>query len=140
MTELSNDIASLCKFFSQSLSLGVVPTEWKFAKCRSSTKRIQHRYVTTVRSLLFFVQLNGNRCHDHLSPSLYHSQHGFLRERSTVMQLLEVYHNILISVASVKEVCIIGLDLSKAFDKIFTQLVAPTVEQLWYFWFSSLLV
>ena len=48
----------------------------------------------------------------------YHLQHGFLRKRSTVMQLLEVYHNILNSVASGKEVDIIYLDLSKAFDKV----------------------
>ncbi len=51
-------------------------------------------------------------------PLLYHLQHGFLRGRSTVTQLLHVYHNILDSVASGKEVDIIYLDLSKAFDKV----------------------
>jgi hypothetical protein len=41
-----------------------------------------------------------------------------LRGRSTVTQLLEVYHNIIETVASGKEVDIIYLDLSKAFDKV----------------------
>ena len=32
LKELGNEIApSLCKLFNQSLSLGVVPTKWKFA-------------------------------------------------------------------------------------------------------------
>ena len=57
-----------------------------------------------------------NRCSEHQSPPLYHLQHGFLRERSTVTQRLEVCHNILNSVASEKEVDIIYLDLSKVFD------------------------
>ena len=50
--------------------------------------------------------------------SLYHLQHGFLHGRSTVTQLLEVYHNIIETVASGREVDIIYLDLSKAFDKV----------------------
>ena len=72
---------------------------------------------------MYIVQGNGTRCvfnycYHHLSPCLYHLQHGFLRERCTVTQLLEVYHNILNFVASEKEVDIIYLDLSKAFDKV----------------------
>ena len=59
-----------------------------------------------------------NRCSEHLSSPLYHLQHGFLRERSTVTQRLEACHNILNSVASEKEVDIIYLDLTKVFDKV----------------------
>ena len=59
-----------------------------------------------------------NHCYYHFSPLFYHLQHGFLRGRSTVTQLLEVYYNILDSVASGKRVDIIYLDLSKAFDKV----------------------
>ena len=45
-------------------------------------------------------------------------QHGFLRWKSTVTQLLEVYHDILDMVAGGQEVDVIHLDLSKAFDKV----------------------
>jgi hypothetical protein len=45
-------------------------------------------------------------------------QHGFIRGKSTTRKLLEVYHDILESVASGKEVDAIYLDLSKAFDKV----------------------
>ena len=57
-----------------------------------------------------------------LSPLLYNLQHGFLRGKSTVTQLLEVYHDILDMVAGGQEVDAIHLDnnnnLSKAFDKV----------------------
>ena len=59
-----------------------------------------------------------NHCYHHLSPSFYQFQHGFLKGKSTTTQLLEVYHDILDSVASGNEVDVIYLDLSKAFDKV----------------------
>ena len=54
-----------------------------------------------------------NRCYQHLSV-----QHGFLKGRSTVTQLLEVYRDILNYVAGGQEVSAIYLDLSKAFYKV----------------------
>jgi hypothetical protein len=51
-------------------------------------------------------------------PSFYQFQHGFLKGKSTTTQLLEVYHDILDSVASGNKVDVIYLDLSKAFDKV----------------------
>jgi hypothetical protein len=36
-----------------------------------------------------------NHCYPHLSPRFYHLQHGFLRGKSTVTQLLHVYQEIL---------------------------------------------
>ena len=126
LQELGNEIApSLCKLFNQSLSLGVVPTKWKFANVTPVYKKDDPTLVCNYRPISLLCILSKvmercvfNHCYHHLSPFLYHLQHGFLRERSTVTQLLEVYHNILNSVASGKEVDIIYLDLSKAFDKV----------------------
>ena len=126
LKELANEIASsLCKLFNQSLSLGVVPTKWKFANVTPVYKKDDPTLVCNYRPISLLCILSKvmercvfNHCYHHLSPFLYHLQHGFLRERSTVTQLLEVYHNILNSVASGKEVDIIYLDLSKAFDKV----------------------
>ena len=53
-----------------------------------------------------------SHCYPLLAPKLYHLQHGFLKGRSTVTQLLEVYHDILACLD------IIHLDLSKAFDLV----------------------
>ena len=45
-------------------------------------------------------------------------QHGFLKGRTTLTQLIQTYHGILESIATGKEVDVIYLDLAKAFDKV----------------------
>jgi hypothetical protein len=57
-------------------------------------------------------------------------QHGFIRGKSTTTQLLEVYHEILESVASGNEVDAIYLDFSKAFDKVPHHLLLIKLETL----------
>ena len=116
---------SLCRLFNLSLSLGVVPSEWKFAKISPVFKKEDPSIESNYRHISLLCLLSKvlercvfNHCYYHLSPLLYHLQHGFLRGRSTVTQLLEVYHNIIETVASRKEVDTIYLDLSKAFDKV----------------------
>ena len=59
-----------------------------------------------------------NHCYHHLEPQIYDVQHGFMRGKSTTTQLLGVYHDVLDSAASGKQVDAIYLDLSKAFDKV----------------------
>ena len=53
-----------------------------------------------------------------ISPQLYHLQHRFLRGRSTVTQLLQVYHELIEAVPKGKEIAIAYLDFAKAFDKV----------------------
>ena len=57
-------------------------------------------------------------------------QYGFIRGKSTTTQLLEVYHEILASVASGNEVDVIHLDFSKAFDKVPHHLLLRKLETL----------
>ena len=57
-----------------------------------------------------------NHCYTLIWPQLYHLQHGFLRGRSTVTQLLQVYHEVIQALAKGKEIVIAYLDFAKAFD------------------------
>ena len=59
-----------------------------------------------------------NHCYTLISPQLYHLQHGFLRGRSTITQLLQVYHEVIQALAKGKEIDIAYLDFAKAFDKV----------------------
>ena len=70
-----------------------------------------------------------NHSCSYLSQFFYHLQHGFLKGRSTVTQLLEVYHELLASLASGKEVDAIYLDLSKAFNKVPHHLLTTKLER-----------
>ena len=64
-----------------------------------------------------------------LESHIYQFQHGFMRGKSTTTQLLEVYHGILESVASGKEVDVIYLDFTKAFDNEST--TSASFEKAW---------
>ena len=118
---------SLCKIFNLSLSHGVVPVLWKRAIVTPVFKKDDPTLAENYGpiSLLCIVSKVLERCvfnykdfYPHFAPLLYNLQHGFLREKSTVTQLLEVYHDILDMVAGGQEIDVIHLDLSKAFDKV----------------------
>ena len=115
----------LCKIFNFSLSRGVVPVLWKRANVTPVFKKDDPTLAENYRpiSLLCIVskvleRCIFNHCYTHFAPPLYNLQHGFLRGKSTVTQLLEVYHDILDMIAGGQEIDVIHLDLSKAFDKV----------------------
>ena len=68
-------------------------------------------------------------------------QYGFIRGKSTTTQLLEVYHEILESVACGNEVDDIYLDVSKAFatSSSFTKLETLGIRRSLLAWFQSYL-
>ncbi|CAB3990546.1 Hypothetical predicted protein [Paramuricea clavata] len=126
LSKVADEIApSLCILFNMSLSIGVVPAKWKFANITPVFKKDDPTITSNYRpiSLLCVISKVLERCvfnhsYHHLCPSFYQFQHGFLKGKLTITQLLEVYHDILDSVASGNEVDVIYLDLSKAFDKV----------------------
>ena len=116
---------SLCELFNMSLALGEVPCKWKEANITPAFKREDPTLAMNYRPISLLCTLSKvlercvyNHCYHHLEPRIYDLQHGFMRGKCTTTQLLEVYHCILDSVASGKQVDAIYLDLSKAFDKV----------------------
>ena len=116
---------SLCRLFNMSLSQGSVPAIWKKANITPIHKGDDPSLPANYRPISLLCILSKvlercvfNRCFPHISPSLYHLQYGFRPGRSTESQLLVVYHDLLDSMASGKEIDAIYLDLSKAFDKV----------------------
>ena len=116
---------SLCKIFNLSLSRGVVTVLWKRANVTPVFKKDDPTLAENYRPISLLCMVSKvlercvfNHCYPHFAPLLYNLQHGFLRGKSTVTQLLEVYHDILDMVAGGQEIDVIHLDLSKAFDKV----------------------
>ena len=93
-----------------------LPSNYRPISLLCITSKIFERYVSV------------NRCYNHLSQFLSESQHGFLKGLSTETQLLETYHYILHSIANGKEVHVLYLDLSKAFDKVDHSLLLAKLE------------
>lgn len=126
LKNMANEIAPfLCEIFNMSLSTGSFPELWKRANISPVIKKDDPTLVENYRpiSLLCITSKILERCvfkryYSHLLPSFYYLQYGFLKGKSTVTQLLVVYHGILDSLADGKDVDVIHLDFSKAFDKV----------------------
>ena len=127
---------SLCQIYNLSLYQGVVPACWKLANVTPVFKKDDPTLASNYRpiSLLSIISKTFercvyNHCYPHISPRFYHLQHGFLRGKSTVTQLLHVYQEILDHLAGGKEVDAIHLDLSKAFDRVQHHMLLNKLEQ-----------
>ena len=118
---------SILKLFKMSLRLAKVPSIWKYANVIPIYKKDKQCLRTNYRpvSLLSIVgkilerivyKYVYNYFKDNFVITLFQS--GFLPGRSTVTQLLEVYHYFCKSVDEGKEIRVSFLDISKAFDRV----------------------
>ena len=129
-------VPSLCRLFNLSLSLGTVPSNWKRANVMPVFKKDDVSLASNYRPISLPCTVSKvlerwvfNHSCQHLSPYFYNLQHGFLKGRSTVTLLLQVYHDMLDSLASGKEIDCIYLDLSKAFDRVPHHLLVNKLER-----------
>ena len=124
-------------YFIFCLSLGVFPTNWKFAniapvfKTDDPTLPLNYRPFSLLCSISKVLERCVNsHCYPYFVSNFYDLQHGFLKRKSTVLQLLQVYHDILTHLASGKETDVLYLDLSKAFDRVSHRLLLLRIEHL----------
>ena len=134
-----------------SLSLGVVPANWKKANITPVHKRDDPSLAANYRRISLLCILSKvlelcvfNRCFSHTPKLLCHLQHGFRPERSTESQLLVVCHDLLNTVATGNEIDAIYLDVSKAFDKVPHHLLLAKLSKYGisgslHLWFQSFL-
>ena len=126
LKECGQQIApSLCGIFNQSLSSGQIPTEWKSANITPIHKKDSKEPAENYRpiSLLPIVSKVLERCvfnclYDHVNNLITPLQHGFLRNRSCVTQLLSVLHTIGRNLDKNIQADVIYLDFAKAFDTV----------------------
>ena len=120
-------VDSLCKLYNMSLRLSTFPTIWKKANVTPIHKKNAQNVRTNYRpvSLLSVVgkvleriifKYVFNYFRDNFILSVFQS--GFLPGRSTVTQLLEVYHSFCKAVDEGKEIRVVFLDITKAFDRV----------------------
>ena len=123
LKETAPEIASpVCRLFDLSLSLGKFPNQWKLANVcpvyESDDPTLPKNYRPISLLCKCLERCVFNHCYTLISPQLYHLQNGFLRGRSTVAQLLQVYHEVIQALAKGKEIDIAYFDFAKAFDKV----------------------
>ena len=129
----------LCKIINRSFSQGVFPSLWKFANVLPLFKKgdrqhkINYRPVSLLTSLskicekiVFFRLYNFLLDIKCLNPF----QSGFRPGDSTVNQLIFITHKIYEALEQGKEVRMVFLDISKAFDKVWHRGLLHKLEQL----------
>lgn len=116
---------SLCTLFNRSLAEGAFPEDWKTANIFPVHKKGKRDYAENYRpiSLLPIVSKVLERCvfyniKNHLNTAFKNSQHGFIRGRSCVTNLLEVLDHIGSVLDDGGQIDTVYLDMSKAFDKV----------------------
>jgi hypothetical protein len=142
---------SITTLFNDSLNSGNIPKAWKLANVVPLHKKGNKHQSNNYRpiSLLPVISKVLERCVfnkiiEILIPKITTLQHGFLRNRSTVTQLLQVFSNINNILDKGDQADVVYFDLSKAFDSVPHKLL---LEKLKFFgitgslhdWISSYL-
>ena len=128
LKETADQIApSLTMLFNKSLQLGIFPEDWKLNHIVPIFKKGKRDFVENYRpiSLLPVTSKVLERCvlaglRDYIFHLFSREQHGSLAGRSCVTQLTSVLHYIGGQLDAGKQIGIIFLDMSKAFDKVIT--------------------
>jgi hypothetical protein len=135
---------SLTMMFNLSIQSGIIPSEWKWANIIPVFKKGDAHSVTNYRpiSLLPIIGKILEKCihtyiYNILLNDISKQQHGFMRNRSTNTQLVDFYDQVFQNIDNSKQVDIIYLDFSKAFDCIPHSLL---IHKLKMFGFSGTLL
>jgi hypothetical protein len=120
--ELAGPVQTL---FNQSLQTSKVPTDWKRANVAPIFKKGSKVEPSNYRpvSLLPIISKTLERCIlnkilDTIAPKISKLQHGFMKGKSTMTQIMTVLSNIHRIFDERKQTDVIYFDLSKAFDSV----------------------
>ncbi|CAB3996295.1 Hypothetical predicted protein [Paramuricea clavata] len=116
---------SLCALFNKSLRVGVLPSVWKLANVVPVHKHGEKTYVENYRpiSLLSLISKVLERCifnniKYHVYEQINPCQNGFMPGKSCITQLIEVLEQIGRELDRGKQIDVLYLDMSKAFDRV----------------------
>jgi len=115
----------LHQLFTASLNNGIIPMEWKIHKICPIPKSGNPLHLENYRhvSLLCIVgkvleKLVYNKIINFIRPKLAIKQHGFLKNKSCLSQLLRIFNFIYDHLDKNIPVDVVYLDFKKAFDKV----------------------
>jgi Reverse transcriptase (RNA-dependent DNA polymerase) len=122
----------LCLIFNRSLATSVFPEKWKLSFVTPIFKNGKRNDVSNYRGIAIlsavaklFELLICRSMYEDLKGLLSENQHGFVKGRSTVSNLVEYSSFILKSMEKGLQVDSVYTDFSKAFDKVRHCLLCP---------------
>ena len=140
---LKNCSNILCKplvtLFNKSLTEGVFPSLWKQAnvcpvfKKGSKSDKTNYRPISLLSNMSkVFEKIVYKRLYEYLTENnlLTEQNSGFKKNDSTVNQLLKIVHQIYQDINDGKDTCMVFLDVSKAFDKVWHEGLIFKIQQM----------
>ena len=127
------------KLFNKSLQTGRFPTQWKQAnvcpvfKKENRSDKTNYRPISLLSSSSKILEkIVYKRLYEYLIDNnlLIEQNSGFKWKDSTVNQLLKIVHQIYQDINSGKDTCLVFLDVSKAFDKVWHKGLLFKLRQL----------
>jgi hypothetical protein len=120
-------VTSITRLFNMSLASGVFPASWKMANVVPIYKKAEEFFTSNYRPISLLSILAKvfervvfkylfNYFRDNFMISIWQS--GFLPGTSTVTQLIEIYDQFCKAVSAGKDIRVVFLDISKAFDRV----------------------
>lgn len=115
----------LANIFNTILHTGIVPNDWKDSYITPIPKKGNICDITNYRGIAMqsvipklFDMLITDRLYHHLEFAIPSTQHGFVRGKSTVSNLMEQTQIIADALKNGKRIDVIYFDFSKAFDQV----------------------
>ena len=123
--------------FQQCVNQSLIPSEWKIHKIIPIFKSGDKSSVKNCRpiSLLCCIskvleRLVYNNIYDSISSQISTNQFGFVRNRSTVQQLLKFLHSTYESLSHKVQTDVIYFDIKKAFDSVSHDILQDKLQKL----------
>ena len=133
-TELASSLAHL---FTRSFQSGCIPVQWKQGSVVPVHKKGDKSQVSNYRPISLLCILSKvmekyiyNHIIDTVKPLIHPLQHGFMNGKSCTTQLLEVYDNVGKCLDGGKQMDMIFLDFSKAFDSVNHTMLLHKLEKI----------
>ena len=133
LKECTSEIApSLMHLINLSLRVGCVPKYWK---CANIVPVFKKGNKEDVISLLSLVSKIAERCvfvhfYSFIAGNIYPLQHGFVKGRSTITQLLDTVHRITSAIDQGVQTDVAFLDFSKAFESVSHPQLTSKLDQI----------
>ncbi len=128
-----------CRLFEKSFMDGIFPSKWKISNIapvfKKAFRHIKENYrpvslLSCISKIMERIVFNTMYEYFKINGLLTERNSGFKEKDSTINQLIHLCHNIYKGLDNSRDVCLVFLDVSKAFDKVYHPALLQKLENM----------